>query len=178
MLHLPAGANKGQRQALPNQAFSGSNLNSNLGSKTVPYVQPGCNVMFLPGQWCLQRPSPFVRGCCTPGHTCTQHSQSLTGFSCQPVPKQQLLYSYEQQAKGSCRLNVDVGGQCGGAGGECYSYKVCDQFGPWAGFCCPNGYTCQPVGRDFRVWTCQVDIQDQPPGEPYHSCMGANQAMA
>jgi hypothetical protein len=62
-------------------------------------------------------------------------------------------------------MYVDVGGQCGGAGFDCYKYNTCDQFGPWARWCCPNGYSCQPVGQDFRLWTCQVNVQDSEPGE-------------
>lgn len=146
-------------------AASGSQLLPQLGSKTLPFIQPGCNMMFMPDRWCLPLPSPFVKGCCTPGYSCTKDWDSLTGFSCQPVEKQQLSYSYEQ-SKGVCTSLVDIGDQCGGAGFDCYKYNTCDQFGPWLGFCCPNGYTCQPYSKLFRKWTCQVDVQDQPPGKP------------
>lgn len=141
---------------------------ADLGSKSIPFVQPGCTLMFLPGQACTPRPSPSVKGCCTPGHTCAKNPKSNTGRSCRPVAKHQLQYSFEQQVKGSCRLRVDVGGQCGGAGFECFKLQTCDQFGPWVQACCPNGYSCQPKGADFRLWTCQVNMQDQAPGETQH----------
>lgn len=160
---LLAGASQNQHQAA---APDLSNVSQKpLGSKTIPYVQPGCTVMYLPGQWCVPRPSPSVKGCCTPGHICAQDSTALTGRSCKPAPKTDLQYSFEQQAKGGCSMYVDVGGQCGGAGFDCYKYNTCDQFGPWARWCCPNGYSCQPVGQDFRLWTCQVNVQDSEPGK-------------
>lgn len=133
-----------------------------LGSKTIPFVQPGCNVMYRPGSWCLPVPSPTVKGCCTPGHSCQRDRGSVTGHTCRPVPAQLLSYSYEQQ-RGQCSSQVEVGGQCGGAGFDCTKHNTCDQFGPWVGFCCPNGYSCQPYSRMYRKWTCQVDVQDQPP---------------
>jgi hypothetical protein len=135
-----------------------------LGSKSLPCVQPGCTLMFLPGQACSPRPSPSVKGCCTPGHNCAKDTRSNTGRRCRPVSKNALQYSFEQQIKGGCRLRVDVGGQCGGAGFECYKLQTCEQFGPWVQSCCPNGYSCQPKGSDFRLWTCQVNVQHQAPG--------------
>lgn len=123
--------------------------------------------MFLPGQSCMPQPSPFVKGCCTPGHTCATDNSSATGRSCKPVAKNDLQYTFDQQAKGGCSTYVDVGGQCGGAGFDCYTYNTCDQFGPWSKWCCPNGYSCQPKGQDFRLWTCQVNVQDAAPGESW-----------
>jgi hypothetical protein len=127
-------------------------------------VQPGCTVMFQPNSWCLPIPSPFVVGCCTPGHSCIKNFYSLTGFTCRAVSQQMLDYSYEQK-RGNCSNLVPVGEQCGGAGFDCYKHNTCDQFGPWVGFCCPNGFSCQPATKKFRKWTCQVDVQDQPPGK-------------
>lgn len=121
--------------------------------------------MYLPGQACVERPSPFVKGCCTPGYACVANSAARSGRSCQPVPQSDLQYSFEQQAKGGCAVLVDAGKQCGGAGFECYKYNTCNQFGPWGQWCCPNGYSCQPAGQDFRLWTCQVNVQDAAPGE-------------
>lgn len=121
--------------------------------------------MYRPYEPCVQQPAPSVRGCCTPGFRCTKDpSASATGQrSCQPVPKGQLSYSYDAKAKGGCSLYVGAGGQCGGAGFACYQLDACNQWGPWLGACCPNGYSCQPAGQDFRLWTCQVNLQDQPP---------------
>lgn len=151
-----------------NQAQSVSGVSQTpLGSKSLPYVQPGCNVMFLPGQWCLTRPSPYVKGCCTPGHDCAADSASITGRSCKPAPRSELLYTFDQAAKGGCDMFVNPGGQCGGAGFECYKYNRCDQFGPWTRVCCPNGYSCQPAGQDFRLWSCRVNVQDAAPGETH-----------
>lgn len=121
--------------------------------------------MYLPGQACVERPSPFVKGCCTPGYACAANSDARSGRSCQPVPQSDLQYSFEQQAKGGCAVLVDAGKQCGGAGFECYKYNTCNQFGPWGQWCCPNGYSCQPAGQDYRLWTCQVNVQDAAPGE-------------
>jgi hypothetical protein len=84
------------------------------------------------------------------------------------------VYSYEEETKGNCSYKLDVGAQCGGAGFNCYQHDTCDQFGPWKGFCCPNGHSCQPYAGMFRKWTCQVDVQDQPPGE----CRAAAAAAA
>jgi hypothetical protein len=161
--HLAAGVADGLQQAAPTQA-AGSNDPVVLGSKSIPYVQPGCTVMFMPEQWCRTRPSPSVRGCCTPGYACVRDSSSVTGRSCQPAPQKQLQYSYDRQAKGGCSMFLDVGSQCGGTGFECFKLGTCDQFGPWARACCPNGYSCQPSGQDFRLWLCQVNVQDQPAG--------------
>jgi hypothetical protein len=143
-----------------------------FGSKTIPFVQPGCNIMFRPNEWCLPVPSPFVKGCCTPGYACSGDTGSITGYSCQTVNKEQLVYTYEEGVKGSCSYKLDVGAQCGGSGFNCYQHNTCDQFGPWRGFCCPNGYSCQPYSNLFRKWTCQVDVQDQPPGEICSSSAG------
>jgi hypothetical protein len=172
-------ARQAQDQAVnaPDQANT-SIRQTQLGAKTLPTVQPGCTVMFLPGQWCLLHPSPFVKGCCTPGHACTEDTSSITGRTCRPVDKPDLLYTFDQAAKGGCDLYVDVGGQCGGAGFECYKYNRCDQFGPWTRACCPNGYSCQPAGQDFRLWRCRVDVQDAAPGEPGHTNISCGQPVA
>lgn len=140
-----------------------------FGSKTLPFVQPGCHVMFRPGGWCLPTPSPHVRGCCTPGHVCLSDTSAITGHSCQPMDAKSLSYSFDEARLGNCSARVSVGGQCGGAGFDCYKYGTCDQFGPWQGFCCPNGYSCQPYSTQFRRWQCLVDVQDQAPGAPH--CM-------
>lgn len=153
----------GTSVAVSGNAAAAGQLQLQLGSKTLPFIQPGCHMMFLPDRWCLPVPSQFVKGCCTPGYSCNRDYGSITGYSCQPVQKQQLSYSFDQ-SKGVCNQLVDINHQCGGAGFDCYKYATCDQFGPWLGFCCPNGYTCQPTNRQFRRWTCQVDVQDQPPG--------------
>ncbi|WIA11531.1 hypothetical protein OEZ85_011642 [Tetradesmus obliquus] len=146
-----------QQQPISTPAFS------LFGSKTIPYVQPGCNIMFKPNAWCLPVPSPFVKGCCTPGYACSGDTGSITGYSCKSVNKEELVYSYEEESKGNCSYKLDVGAQCGGAGFDCYQHDTCDQFGPWRGFCCPNGHSCQPYSNLFRKWTCQVNVQDQPP---------------
>lgn len=160
---LGAGAAHTAHPDISLTALAHGQISPMLGSKTLPFVQPGCNMMFMPHRWCLPVPSPFVKGCCTPGHSCMRDFKSLTGFTCQPVEKEQLSYSYEE-SKGTCKSLVEISAQCGGAGFDCYKHNTCDQFGPWLGFCCPNGYTCQPFGDQFRKWTCQVDVQDQPPG--------------
>ena len=49
----------------------------------------------------------------------------------------------------------------GGTGGKCTKYETCDSFGPWNGFCCPNGFTCQPDVSNFQIWRCQTDVTDQ-----------------
>jgi hypothetical protein len=51
----------------------------------------------------------------------------------------------------------------GGGGGACKQYGQCSNAGPWLGFCCPNGFTCQPASQSFRTWSCQSDVTDKPP---------------
>ncbi|KAF8070911.1 hypothetical protein HT031_000992 [Scenedesmus sp. PABB004] len=157
------GAVVAEQSALGLDASATASFLPLFGSKTLPFVQPGCHMMFRPGAWCLPVPSPFVKGCCTPGHTCVDDAASITGHTCVPVEAGELEYSYDEAKTGNCSARVPVGGQCGGAGFDCYKHGTCDQFGPWRGFCCPNGYSCQPYSNTFRKWLCQVDVQDQPP---------------
>ena len=128
-------------------------------------MQAGCDVMFSPGAWCFPRPAPFVKSCCTPGFECRRDRASLFGHSCQPVKAAALNYTFEGALGGGCdAAKVEPGGQCGGGGGQCARHGTCDTAGPWLGFCCPDGFTCQPRGgRDFRVWQCAADASDQPP---------------
>jgi hypothetical protein len=174
----------------------------------VPHTQPGCSIMWSPGEACYKRSGQRVRGCCTPSHACVKDGASPTGHSCQPVQQpQQLEYTYEQAATaGGCSMRVGVGGQCGGTGGSCQRcvcasqglatqcraprstpqhvpdvlpptrapvalhlhcrYSTCSQLGQWLGFCCPNGFSCTPSAtgpQRFRLWTCQLNVQDRPP---------------
>lgn len=51
----------------------------------------------------------------------------------------------------------------GGGGGACQQADQCSTTGPWLNFCCPDGFSCQPSGQNYRVWTCQTDVTDRAP---------------
>lgn len=51
----------------------------------------------------------------------------------------------------------------GGGGGACKQHGQCGNTGPWVTFCCPDGFTCQPAGQSYRIWSCKADITDQAP---------------
>ncbi|KAI8465992.1 MAG: hypothetical protein J3K34DRAFT_435184 [Monoraphidium minutum] len=135
-------------------------LDDVLTFSKVPYVQPGCDVMFNPGAWCFPDPAPFVQSCCTPGFACLKDAKSMFGHSCQQLPAAAMNYTFSDA--GECGSKVAPGGQCGGGGGECKKWNMCANTGPWNSFCCPDGFTCQPESQNFRTWSCRADVSDRP----------------
>jgi len=63
------------------------------GRQPSAYVQPGCTVMFLPGQPCISELAPGARGCCVPSHRCDGDGAGGAGV-CQPVPAGALTYDF------------------------------------------------------------------------------------
>ena len=78
----------------------------------VAFIQPQCNVMFMPNSTCAPFPSPFVRGCCTPGYACRPDPDGAGPYQCQLQVHEALSFSFAL-SDGQCNHKIRVGGQCG-----------------------------------------------------------------
>lgn len=81
----------------------------------IPFIQLGCNVMYMPGAYCATWPAPFVKACCTPGYSCRQDDNDGGSFKCLLDQAATADYSFAN-ATGKCSNLVPINEQCGERG--------------------------------------------------------------
>ncbi|GBF87397.1 glycoside hydrolase [Raphidocelis subcapitata] len=131
-----------------------------------------CDATLAPGAPCLprqaQEPSNARSSCCPAGYACWGDPASNLGPTCRQLPKGGLIYKKGIAWHGTCKAELQPGSQCGGGGGGCAAQGQgqCGNVGPWPGWCCPDGWGCEPSSFDFRIWTCvRLAARAPPPGE-------------